>query len=70
MAEKKQAEFLQWFNPTLDASREIGIKFLLVFLPDWSILQKEAEIKYIFFTSFTPLFYCKKVMIINMKTFL
>lgn len=31
MAEKKQAEFLQWFNPTLDALREIGIKFLLVF---------------------------------------
>jgi len=24
MAEKKQAEFLQWFNPTLDALRELG----------------------------------------------
>ena len=33
MAEKKQAEFLQWFNPTLDALREIGNKFLLVFYP-------------------------------------
>lgn len=31
MPEKKQAEFLQWFNPTLDALRDIGIKFLLVF---------------------------------------
>lgn len=24
MAGKKQAEFLQWFNPTLDALRELG----------------------------------------------
>lgn len=38
MAEKKQAEFLQWFNPTLDALRELGTNFCLFFLTNCFIL--------------------------------